>query len=138
MFALISSSSESLQWGGLRGISEFEIKMDGICRRVMKTRYIYILGVLLVLGAGLFFAKSALQDVGEVSEIAPPVFQPLEEPVSPMVPEVAPPVEYCAVEEPVEIQMPVQPLEDRGDAMLFEIEALAGTPFDQAITMPFD
>lgn len=35
-------------------------------------------------------------------------------------------------------QTPVQPIEERGDAMLFEIEALQNTPFDQAITMPFD
>ena len=33
---------------------------------------------------------------------------------------------------------PVQPLEERGDAMLFEIDALQNTPFDEAITMPFD
>ena len=35
-------------------------------------------------------------------------------------------------------QESVQPLEERGDAMLFEIEALQNTPFDEAITMPFD
>lgn len=33
---------------------------------------------------------------------------------------------------------PVQTLEERGDAMLFEAQALLDTPFDQAITMPFD
>jgi len=33
---------------------------------------------------------------------------------------------------------PVQPLEERGDAMLFEMEALQNMPFDQSITMPFD
>lgn len=37
--------------------------------------------------------------------------------------------------EPVE---PVQTIEERGDAMLFEAEALGGMPFDHAITMPFD
>ena len=35
-------------------------------------------------------------------------------------------------------QQPVQPVEERGDAMLFEIDALQNTPFDQPITMPFD
>ncbi|MEN7972387.1 MAG: hypothetical protein ABFR47_00985 [Verrucomicrobiota bacterium] len=35
-------------------------------------------------------------------------------------------------------KQPVQPIEERGDAMLFECEALVGTPFDQEITMPFD
>ena len=33
---------------------------------------------------------------------------------------------------------PVQTVEKRGDAMLFEAEALHGTPFDQSVTMPFD
>ncbi len=41
-------------------------------------------------------------------------------------------------EEPVMIIEPVQILEERGDAMLSEIDMLGGTPFDQAITMPFD
>jgi hypothetical protein len=40
-----------------------------------------------------------------------------------------------AVEEP---KQPVQSLEERGDAMLFEMEALQGTPFDQAVVMPFE
>lgn len=40
-----------------------------------------------------------------------------------------------AVEEPLR---PAQPLEDRGDAMLFEIDALGGMPFDQTIVMPFE
>jgi hypothetical protein len=41
----------------------------------------------------------------------------------------------AAVEEP---KQPVQSLEERGDAMLFEMEALEGTPFDQAVVMPFE
>ena len=40
-----------------------------------------------------------------------------------------------AVAEP---QQPVQPIEERGDSMLFEADALFGMPFDQAIAMPFD
>jgi hypothetical protein len=40
-----------------------------------------------------------------------------------------------AVEEP---KQPVQSLEERGDAMLFEIDTLQGTPFDQAVVMPFE
>lgn len=39
---------------------------------------------------------------------------------------------------PVKEKTLVQPLDERGDAMLFEIEALQNTPFDQAVTMPFD
>ena len=37
-----------------------------------------------------------------------------------------------------EAPVPVQPLEERGDAMLFEVEALQNTPFDDAIVKPFD
>lgn len=33
---------------------------------------------------------------------------------------------------------PVIPLEERGDAMLFEIDALQNTPFDDAVLRPFD
>lgn len=36
------------------------------------------------------------------------------------------------------IQRRVQSLEERGDAMLFDSEALSGLPFAQAIVMPFD
>ncbi len=57
-------------------------------------------------------------------------------------PEPSPPIEKpsvvaapVAIEEP---KQPVQSLEERGDAMLFESEVLMGTPFDQAIVMPFD
>ncbi len=35
-------------------------------------------------------------------------------------------------------QPPVQSVEERGDALLFEIDALGGTPFDQSILMPFE
>lgn len=48
---------------------------------------------------------------------------------------VAEPVTNAA---PVEANEPVQPLEERGDAMLFEIDALQNTPFDEAIVQPFD
>ena len=40
--------------------------------------------------------------------------------------------------EPAAVQAPVQPIEERGDAMLFEIDALGNMPFDTSITMPFD
>lgn len=41
-------------------------------------------------------------------------------------------------EAPVAVESPVQSIEDRGDAMLFEVEALGNTPFDQEIVTPFD
>ena len=37
-----------------------------------------------------------------------------------------------------DVKEPVQPVEERGDAMLFEIEALQNMPFDEAIVTPFD
>lgn len=39
---------------------------------------------------------------------------------------------------PVAVEVPVQPIEDRGDAMLFEADALGNTPFDQEIVTPFN
>lgn len=47
----------------------------------------------------------------------------------------------CVAETPEAVEEPkvtVQSIAERGDAMLFESEALYGTPFDQAIVMPFD
>ena len=50
------------------------------------------------------------------------------------VPVAAPPTN----EVQADAKAPVQPLEERGDAMLFEIDALQNTPFDEAIVQPFD
>jgi hypothetical protein len=36
------------------------------------------------------------------------------------------------------VQLPVQPIEERGDAMLFEIDVLQSTPFDKEVVAPFD
>jgi hypothetical protein len=40
--------------------------------------------------------------------------------------------------EPEVMKEPVQPIEERNDAMLFEIEALGAMPFDESIVFPFD
>jgi len=69
-----------------------------------------------------------------------PLGQALEDPAMPAEPL---PLEEMPriIEAPVAIEEPKQPgqsLAERGDAMLFESEALHGTPFDQAIVMPFD
>ena len=64
-------------------------------------------------------------------EISTPVFESSTVTGSPVVLE-AP----ATVEEPTQ---PVQSLEERGgDALLFEIDALQGMPFDQAVVMPFE
>lgn len=40
--------------------------------------------------------------------------------------------------DPVEEKTPVETVKERDDALVFEAEALFGTPFDQAVVMPFD
>ncbi len=68
--------------------------------------------------------------------------QPVAHPVPVEVPVVA---EHPVFPEPVPTNAvkvnddgPVQSLEDRGDAMLFEIDALQSMPFDEPIVRPFD
>ncbi len=39
---------------------------------------------------------------------------------------------------PIDAAEPGLPLEERGDALLFEIDALQGTPFDPLCISPFD
>lgn len=41
-------------------------------------------------------------------------------------------------DKPAVAQKPVQTLEERGDLMLFEADALSSMPFAQAVVMPFD
>ena len=80
----------------------------------------------------LFAAVSAAYVLLRSSPETPPVSAPIAMPGEQ--PGVAPPTNQA----PVDAKMPIQPLEDRGDAMLFEIEALQNTPFDEAIVTPFD
>ncbi len=69
-------------------------------------------------------------DISRPLEVLPSIPEPIPEAEPPCVGEVP-----DAVKEP---NQPVQSIEKRGDAMLFEADALLGTPFDRAITMPFD
>lgn len=70
------------------------------------------------------------------------VARPLE--AVPVLIEPLPPLEAPAVlEAPVAVEtkvpvQPIQPAEERGDSLVYESEALFGTPFDHAIVMPFD
>ncbi len=79
----------------------------------------------------LFAAASAayvwLRTSPETPSVPEPVAMPGEQQVVPVTNQV-----------PVDAHVPVQPLEERGDAMLFEIDALQNTPFDEAIVMPFE
>ena len=91
-------------------------------------------GMLAVHGHGS--VRSAEIPVDDKTPI--PVFQALEEPATTAEPIAVQVLELRPSPKPVEVKEPVQPLEERGDAMLFEIDALGGTPFDHAATMPFD
>ena len=109
----------------------------------MKAVRIALFSSLIACTGGLYWTQQSipvatLEAVPVALVEQPVIFQSLEETVSVAEP-IVPPLEVVrGVETPVEVKTPVQPLEERGDAMLFEIEALAGTPFDQAILMPFD
>ena len=102
----------------------------------MKASYTFVL--LLSLSATAWVFSSRLGPV-EPERVAKE-FRPLENPSLPAepTPVVVLPQTVTAPVAIAEPKQPVQSLEERGDAMLFEIEALAGMPFDQAITMPFD
>jgi hypothetical protein len=98
----------------------------------MKTIGTVLVGGLALSVAGLLALREPPAPVVSVSPPPEPV-APLAEPVffQPLeVPATAAP--------PVAVKQPVQPLEERGDAMLFEAEALLGTPFGPSVTMPFD
>ena len=88
--------------------------------------------VRIVLILSLFAAVSAayvwLRSTPEAAPAAEPMVMPVEQQM----------VVPATNEARVDAKEPVQPLEERGDAMLFEIEALQNTPFDEAIVMPFD
>ena len=106
----------------------------------MKPRRLILYVLLIALAACLwrvarFQAEPVRQDAEPVA-----VYQPLEA-IAPTVAPVSPPTESRSVEPPIagiEPGRPVQNLEERGDAMLFEASALEGTPFDQAVVMPFE
>ena len=101
------------------------------------TGSICALAVLATAGAWLLASSSFVEPVraAVVVDPAPPraalAPEPQAEPLEPaLVVAAAPAAE--AVHEVVD------PIEDRGGAMLWEIDALGGTPFDESIVMPFD
>ena len=98
-----------------------------------------LLFVLLVTWAGVEFLRPVAGNVVEQVAVvetarAFPDTAPVAVPVLP-----SPTPEHVTVPEAaVEVSTPVQSVEERRDAMLFESEALFGTPFDHAAVMPFD
>lgn len=105
-------------------------------------------GALAVSAAGML-AYTHMDPVPEAAAAVPEIiisekpldgFLSLQEPVNEQ--KVVSVPAYAAVAPeavPAELpQPPVQTIEERGDAMLFEAEALSFLPFDQAVTMPFD
>jgi hypothetical protein len=92
---------------------------------------IYLFGVRDPAGAGDVVQETSQPLTGENIqhlEQSPPMQAPIEQPMQTSGEE----------DDPIMVKTPVQPLEERDDSMLFEIDALGGTPFDQSITMPFD
>jgi hypothetical protein len=96
-----------------------------LVRSIMKA--IRIVPILL-----LFAVASAAYVWLRTDAESPPVPEPAELPGGQL--EVVPATNAATAE----ASGPVQPLEERGDAMLFEIDALQNTPFDEAIVTPFD
>ncbi|MEE9367929.1 MAG: hypothetical protein V3V05_03590 [Pontiella sp.] len=108
------------------------------------TRFILLGGLLLLLVAyvsGIRYpvrVTAVDQDLAfPAMEVHYPLIDPSQKSHIPE-PNTEPVILPVAAAESVAVIAPVQPLEERGDAMLFEIDALQGMPFDQAITMPFD
>jgi hypothetical protein len=112
----------------------------------MKTIGTVLVGGLALSVAGLLALREPPAPVVSVSPPPEPVaplaepvfFQPLEAPVLQPEPVFQPLEVPATAAPPVAVKQPVQPLEERGDAMLFEAEALLGTPFGPSVTMPFD
>jgi hypothetical protein len=82
---------------------------------------------MLLLIATAAAAYVWLRFVPEIPSAAEPVALPGREPAG-----------SITNQAPPDAPVPVQPLEERGDAMLFEIDALQNTPFDEAVVQPFD
>ena len=83
---------------------------------------------VLLLFAAVAAAYVWLHSSPETSSMPKPIAMPGGQPA------VAPATNQA----PADAKVPVQPLEERGDAMLFEIDALQNMPFDEAIVTPFD
>ncbi len=101
-----------------------------------------LIGVLAVSAAGLLLYRAC----GTVHEAGSAAEHPAAEPLQLQDPAQDPETFSSPARagdapdaEPAELpQRPVQTIEERGDAMLFEADALSTMPFDQEITMPFD
>ena len=113
--------------------------MDVAPSLVMKAIWTTLV-VLCAVGLAYVLAGRLQPSMEAPAEDMAVVLQPME--VSPPMPEPMVEVEApCLVEVPETIEepkKPVQPIEERGDAMLFESEALFGTPFDRAVVIPFN
>ena len=101
---------------------------------VMKRTSLILFGLLIMtaIAAWLIMMPSGLEPKAESHQFlkeAPAVPDPL---ISSL------PAEIDSVEVVEESLSPVQTLEERGDALLFEIDALQAMPFDQAIVSPFE
>ena len=106
----------------------------------MKPTHITI-GLLLIVLVVVIWAsaRSSVDPLPMVAESG--VWQSMEEPAALSLEPVKLRDTPVEVDAPVVVAIPkhpVEPVEERGDAMLFEIDALHGTPFDDAVVRPFD
>jgi len=100
----------------------------------MKAAHTLLIVMLAVAGSAAYVAFRPAAPKPEPQPVAR--FEQVIVPASVAAPAVAPvPAAVADEEQPVQ---PVQPVEERNDAMLFEIDALGNMPFDEAITRPFD
>lgn len=104
-----------------------------------KCQELLLLSVILAALVCVEFLWPLAEETGdEVAAVEISLALPDQGPDVKPTPPPADPVPVPAPQGAVAVSAPVQPVEERGDALLFESEALFGTPFDQAIVMPFD
>ncbi len=113
---------------------------------VMKTVRNILFGVLLAFTLYVYVQNRALPDAAPESDridivmVQEPVllsFADSPKGIEPVVQSMEIETVTASIAE-VKPQSPIQPIEERGDAMLFESEALFGTPFDHAVVIPFN
>jgi hypothetical protein len=104
------------------------------CKENIMNAFRIVLVVLLF--AAISVAVVMMQPASQKPELVP-VMETVSIPAEPA--PVPQPVGPAPIDRPEPTPaVPVPALEERGDAMLFEIDALQNTPFDQEIVRPFN
>lgn len=111
-----------------------------LAMRVIRSLLILLLAAGTVYVLALLVSPEASSSEAVVVEAGPVVSRPMAEPMLPAESRIEQedPIVVDAPPEAEQKAQRVDSIEERGDAMLFEIDALQATPFDSAITQPFD